>query len=269
MEADADGLLAPTDLPVLGEVAYAAGHLDVTIEAWERAHAACLQAGDQVAAAGAAVRVAMHLLFDTALMAPVRGWLARAERLLEGRSETPAHAWLAVVRTYERMLTGDLPGARRWAPRAIEVGSKCDPAACAITPNEARRALKRRLADVIYRQLLKDRHRPVPPSHLTHRGAMRSRATSGECTRAPQRPNDRSTFRTRSQSHEGSEPPLRGSPTSSLSHDMTGLSAPTGTDTAAACALNDHEPASTGTSVARKCAAYFFFVVFRPVGRLA
>jgi tetratricopeptide (TPR) repeat protein len=131
-EADTDGLLAPTDLPVLGEVAYAAGHLDVTIEAWERAHAACLQAGDQVAAAGAAVRVAMHLLFDTALMAPVRGWLARAERLLEGRGETPAHAWFAVVRTYERMLTGDVPGARPWARRAIEVGSTCDPAACAI-----------------------------------------------------------------------------------------------------------------------------------------
>jgi tetratricopeptide (TPR) repeat protein len=132
MEADADGLLSSTDLPVLGEVAYAAGHLDVTIEAWERAHAACIQAGDQVAAAGAAVRVALHLLFDTALMAPVRGWLARAERLLEGRGETPAHAWFAVVRTYERMLTGDLPGARQWALRAIEVGSTCDPAACAI-----------------------------------------------------------------------------------------------------------------------------------------
>jgi hypothetical protein len=52
IEADAGGLLAPTDLPVLGEVAYAAGHLDVTIEAWERTHAACMQAGDQVAAAG-------------------------------------------------------------------------------------------------------------------------------------------------------------------------------------------------------------------------
>ena len=39
MEADADGLLGPADLPLLGEVAYAAGHLDVTIEAWERAHA--------------------------------------------------------------------------------------------------------------------------------------------------------------------------------------------------------------------------------------
>ena len=41
MTADADGQLTPADLPLLGEVAYAAGHLDVTIEAWERAHAAC------------------------------------------------------------------------------------------------------------------------------------------------------------------------------------------------------------------------------------
>ena len=132
MEADADGLLAAAELPVLAEVAYAAGHLGVTIEAWERAHAACLQAGDQIAAGGAAVRVAMHLLFDTALMAPVRGWLARAERLLDGHGESPAHAWFAVVRTYERMLTGDLPDARQWARRAIEVGSRCDPAACAL-----------------------------------------------------------------------------------------------------------------------------------------
>ncbi len=132
MEADEDGLLAAGELPVLGEVAYASGHLDVTIEAWERAYTACMQAGDQLAAAGAAVRVAMHLLFDTALMAPVRGWLARAERLLEGQGETPAHAWFAVVRTNERMLTGDLPGARQWARQAIEVGSRCDAAACAI-----------------------------------------------------------------------------------------------------------------------------------------
>jgi tetratricopeptide (TPR) repeat protein len=131
-EADADGLLAPTDLPVLGEVAYAAGHLDVTIEAWERAYAACMQADDPIGAAGAAARVAMHLLFDTALMAPVRGWLARAEQLLDGPGETPAHAWSAVVRTYERMLSGDLRVARQWAGQAIELGSKCDPAAAAL-----------------------------------------------------------------------------------------------------------------------------------------
>jgi tetratricopeptide (TPR) repeat protein len=132
MKADADGLLGPAELPVLGEVAYAAGHLDVTIAAWERAHALCVHAGDPVAAAGAAVRVAMHLLLDTALMAPVRGWLARADRLLAEEGETPVHAWLAVVRTYERMLTGDVQGARQWSERAIEVGSRCEAAACAI-----------------------------------------------------------------------------------------------------------------------------------------
>ena len=131
LEADPDRL-ATADLTVFGEVAYASGHLDVTIETWERAHALSVQAGDQVEAARAAVRVAMHLLFDTALMAPVRGWLARAERLLEDQDETPAHAWLAVVRAYERLLTGDQRSARLWARRAIDVGSRCEPAACAI-----------------------------------------------------------------------------------------------------------------------------------------
>jgi tetratricopeptide (TPR) repeat protein len=132
MQANANGLADPDDLRLLGEVAYAAGHLDVTIEAWERTHTLCLQAGDPVAAAGAAVRVAMHLLLDTALMAPVRGWLARADRLLEGQPDTSAHAWLAVVRTYERMLTGDVEGARQWSERAIQVGAGRDAAACAV-----------------------------------------------------------------------------------------------------------------------------------------
>jgi hypothetical protein len=131
-KADADGLVGPADLPVVAEVAYATGHLDVTIEAWERAHALSVRAGDELAAAGAAVRVAMHLLLDTALMAPVRGWLARAERLLEGRDETSTHAWFAAVRAYERMMTGDLPSARDWAGRAVEIGATHDPAACAI-----------------------------------------------------------------------------------------------------------------------------------------
>ena len=132
MDADAGGLLAPADFPLLGETAYAAGHLDVTIEVWERAYGERVRAGDVVAAAGAATRVAMHLLFDTALMAPIRGWLTRAERLLEGQRETPVHAWVAVVRSYERLLVGDLPRAGEWARRAIDVGSKHAPAAAAI-----------------------------------------------------------------------------------------------------------------------------------------
>jgi tetratricopeptide (TPR) repeat protein len=131
-EADKAGLLLPADLALVAQVAYAAGHLDVTIETWERAYAESVRSGDKVAAAGAGVRVAMHLLLDTAFMAPVRGWLARAERLLEGSADTPVHAWLAVVRNYERMFAGDARSAGDWARQAIEVGTRHDAAAAAI-----------------------------------------------------------------------------------------------------------------------------------------
>jgi tetratricopeptide (TPR) repeat protein len=74
----------------------------------------------------------MHLLFDTALMAPVRGWLRRAEQLLDEDGATPAHAWFAVVRSYERLMSGDRQSAKAWARRGVAVGSACDPAAAAI-----------------------------------------------------------------------------------------------------------------------------------------
>ena len=136
-EADARASLSGPDLPFLADMAYAVGRLDETISAWERAHALSMREGDQLSAAGAAVRVALHLLFDTALMAPVRGWMKRAERLLEGLdglhgTQTPVHAWLAVVRNYERLLSGDFQSARRWARQAIEIGTACVPAAAAI-----------------------------------------------------------------------------------------------------------------------------------------
>ena len=113
MQADGHQLLDGPDLALFASCAYAAGHVDATIDAWERVHAEGLRAGDRLAAAGAAVRVALHLLFDTALLAPIRGWVKRAERLLEGQDDTPVHAWLAVVRNYERLLSGDFARARR------------------------------------------------------------------------------------------------------------------------------------------------------------
>lgn len=131
-EAEGRQPLGGADLALRADVAYAAGHLDETIEIWERAHRESVRAGDLVAAAGAATRVAMHLIFDTGLLAPVRGWIKRAERLLENQDETSIHAWLAVVRNYERLLSGDFDEARLWSRRAIDVGSRCDPAAAAI-----------------------------------------------------------------------------------------------------------------------------------------
>lgn len=132
VEADASQLLDGPDLALFADCAYAAGHIDVTIDAWERVHAGGLRAGDRLVAAQGAVRVALHLLFDTALMAPIRGWVARAERLLEGENDTPVHAWIAVVRSYERLLSGDFAKARQWARRAIEAGTGREPAAVAM-----------------------------------------------------------------------------------------------------------------------------------------
>lgn len=132
VEADASTPLTPPDLALLAGVAYAAGRVDTTIDAWERASIGSTEAGDPVSAAGAAVRVAMHLLFDVALMAPVRSWLTRADRLLAGHENTPVHAWLAAVRSYERLLSGDFAGAREWAQNAILAGAAADPAAAAL-----------------------------------------------------------------------------------------------------------------------------------------
>ncbi|MGH7946344.1 MAG: transcriptional regulator, partial [Opitutaceae bacterium] len=132
MEVDSDQPLHGPDLALFAEVAYAAGHLNVTFEAWERVYADALKSDDRLAAAGAAARVALHLLIDTALMAPVRGWVRRAERLLEHQNATPVHAWLAVVRSYERMFSGEFRLAREWARQAIEVGMKHEPAAAAM-----------------------------------------------------------------------------------------------------------------------------------------
>ena len=132
LQEDARQPLRATDLALFANCAYAAGHVDTTIDAWERVHAGALQSGDRRAAAEGAVRVALHLLFDTALLAPIRGWAKRAERLLEGHDETAVHAWLAVVRSYERLLTGDFARARDWAREAVDVGTRRDEAAAAL-----------------------------------------------------------------------------------------------------------------------------------------
>ena len=123
---DAEGLA------LLADAAYACGHPETTIAAWERAYSIAMKSGDRMAAAGAAVKVSLHLLMDTGLMAPVRGWTRRVQKLLEGADETPVHAWLAVVCNYERMLSGDYEEARQWARIAIDVGTRCAPAAAAV-----------------------------------------------------------------------------------------------------------------------------------------
>jgi tetratricopeptide (TPR) repeat protein len=123
-KVDATEPLSPPDLMLLAEGAYGAGYLEATLDALERAHATSLESGDRLGAGAAAARLAMHLLIDTGLLAPVRAWIRRSERALEGLDETAVHAWLAVARACERMLAGDFAGGRDRAQEAIDVGDR-------------------------------------------------------------------------------------------------------------------------------------------------
>jgi tetratricopeptide (TPR) repeat protein len=123
---EAERELTATELELLAFAAYGAGELEASLTAWEQLHAVHVASGDHLAAAGAAATLAMYLMMDTGLMAPVRGWLTRAERLLEGQDEHPVHALVAMVRTYERIMCGDLVAARRWSTRTVDVGERHD-----------------------------------------------------------------------------------------------------------------------------------------------
>jgi tetratricopeptide (TPR) repeat protein len=131
-EADAAEPLAPENLMLLAEASYGAGLLEVTLDSLERAHREARRLGNRITAATAAARLAMHLVIDTGLMAPVRGWIKRAERELDGVDETPVHAWLALARACERMLAGDFAEARRWAEESADVGARHEVTAAAV-----------------------------------------------------------------------------------------------------------------------------------------
>jgi hypothetical protein len=103
---------------------YALDGLEGCLEEWERLHARCAATGDRPGAAQAAVMIAMFMLIDSGLMAPVRGWLARAERSLDAQPVGPVHAMIAMIRGYERFLCGDLSAARTLSAEAIRLGDR-------------------------------------------------------------------------------------------------------------------------------------------------
>ena len=111
-------------LELRARAAYGNGDFEASVSAWEDLHGLLVADADVTGAAMAAAMVATYLMMDTGLMAPVRGWLRRAERLLEGLDEAPATAIIAMTRGYERFMCGDMEAARTNAALAIEVGTR-------------------------------------------------------------------------------------------------------------------------------------------------
>jgi len=86
----------PEALEGLGLAAWWLDLADVVFDVRERAYRLYRERDDQVSAA----RMAVWLAWDTAAFrgeqAIANGWLQRATRLLEGRSDTTEHAFLAL-----------------------------------------------------------------------------------------------------------------------------------------------------------------------------
>ncbi len=136
---DEDAVAAEA-LELRAQAAYGNGDLDGALTAWSDLHDRLVNDGEPVGAARAAAMAAMFLLIDSGMMAPVRGWIRRAERLLDGQGEVPPLALIPTVLAYERFMSGDIEGAERHARRAIDLGTRLEvPAAVVI----ARTALAR------------------------------------------------------------------------------------------------------------------------------
>jgi class 3 adenylate cyclase len=128
--AEAYELLAPAarslggdDLEALANAAFWTGKLDEAIEFREQAHAAFVAEGDKKRAAMLAVVISRDYLmkFDMALS---KGWFAKAQRLLEGETESEAHGYLAVSEALDAMFNGRLDEAEKHADRAAEIGKQ-------------------------------------------------------------------------------------------------------------------------------------------------
>ena len=66
------------------------GDFEGAVAAWEDQHHLLLRLDDPAGAGRATAMVAMFLMIDTGLMAPVRGWIRRAEALLSEGPREPA-----------------------------------------------------------------------------------------------------------------------------------------------------------------------------------
>jgi len=111
-------------LELRAQGAYGAGDFEGSVSARERLYARFAAEGNETEAAWVAAMIAMYLMMDTGLMAPVRGWVRCAEQHLGGHGEVPAHALIAMVRTYERFMSGDMDRAAEQAASSIELGRR-------------------------------------------------------------------------------------------------------------------------------------------------
>jgi ATP/maltotriose-dependent transcriptional regulator MalT len=122
--ADQSEPLAPMDLELRSTTARMLARDDEAIEILERAHHAYLETGDTPRAAYCAGWIGISLFYRGAV-GPGGGWLARANRLLEGvPEETAVHGYALLPIMFRHEASGDFEAAVAAAGDAAEIGRR-------------------------------------------------------------------------------------------------------------------------------------------------
>jgi class 3 adenylate cyclase len=125
--ADAAGDLQPEDLELLAKAAWWTGHQNESIEVRERAYARYLDRGDKASAALMALTLRRE--HGAKLQGSVaKGWLNRAERLLEDEPEGMAHGYLALAHGQLAWQRGKLDDALQHMDLGVEISRRFDDA---------------------------------------------------------------------------------------------------------------------------------------------
>lgn len=109
----------PEVLEGMGEALWWVGDARFSVKYRERAYAAFRAAADPVRACRVAIDLCITYLISLGNPSASRGWLARAERTVEGVETNPLQGWLWLMRGF---LTGNPEDARELMGRALDFG---------------------------------------------------------------------------------------------------------------------------------------------------
>jgi hypothetical protein len=123
--SDAKGSLTPEDLERFGEAARWSRHFDEMLDIFERAAAAYESVGDRRSAARVAVKLTIehHARQGDALAA---GWLARAQRLLEGEPTCRERGLVLMCMAQGMFLVGNGPAALDMSQEMVDLGRELE-----------------------------------------------------------------------------------------------------------------------------------------------
>ena len=123
VESDREQALSPDDLELLGDAAWWSAHPKEKVDALERAYAGYSARGDRRRAALVAVKLANNCADhrETALQ---RGWIRRAERLLEGLPEGIEHGYLHCAHAFAMWFRSDQTNMLEHGTAALDIGMR-------------------------------------------------------------------------------------------------------------------------------------------------